>query len=329
MHSRYWTKFSAATLALLISMGMAASAETLRLGGVHSPTSFETKSLERFAELAKKKSGGKVIVQVFPAGQLGDAVSMIENVMIGSQDMFANVSDWNSHISKDYAIMGMPFAFSGIEHVKRFLASDVMAKIKARMIKEKGIRVLADNFYRLPRVLITKQPVKSIADIQGLKLRMANIDVYLETWEALGAKPTVIPWAEAYLALRTGVVEGLDSPLSSIYPQKFYQAAKYVTMTNHSVAPFNILISEKSFQKLSKENQKNLTEAAKEAGDYYTKMIADDFSKQKAAMEKSGVKFNTVDLKPFVERASKVAERMEKKGKWSPGLFKQVRALQP
>ncbi len=323
MHISNLLKVAAVGLAVLaVNQALLANAaETLRLGGVHSPSSFETKSLDRFAELVSEKTGGEVTVQVFPAGQLGDAVSMIENVMIGSQDMFANVADWNEHIIGDYAIMGMPFAFSGIDHVKRFLASDVAKDMKARMIEEKGIRVLADNFYRLPRILVTKEPVDGLDDVEGLKMRLANIDVYLDTWKALGARPTVIPWAEAYLALRTGVVDGLDSPLSSVYPQKFYQAAKHITMTNHSVAPFNILVSEKSFQALSEEHRQALTAAAQEAGDFYSEMISSEYETQKAEMTKAGVTFSDVELEPFVERARQVAERLEEEGKWSPGLF--------
>lgn len=303
------------------------AAEELRLGGVHSPTSFETQALERFAELVAEKTGGELTIQVFPAGQLGEAVSQIENVMLGAQDMFANVADWNEHLVKDYAIMGMPFAFTGVDHVKRFIESEHYAEMKRRMIEEKGIRVLGDNFYRLPRVLVTKAPVESLEDIQGLKMRLGNIDAYLETWKALGAKPTVIPWAESYLALRTGVVDGLDSPLSSVYPQKFYQAAKYVTMTNHSAAPFNILISERIFQGLSEAQQSALIEAAREAGEFYTQAIAREFKKQKAEMEADGVTFAEIDVAPFVERARAVAKEFESQGRWPQGLFDKVQNL--
>ncbi|OUS03997.1 hypothetical protein A9Q96_16960 [Rhodobacterales bacterium 52_120_T64] len=322
--------FSCAAVTMVLfaaQTNVTTAAETLRLGGVHSPTSFETQSLEHFAQLVEEKTNGELTIQVFPASQLGDAVSMIENVKIGAQDMFANVSNWNSHIVSDYGILGMPFAFSDITHLKRFQKSDVFLDMKARMISEQGLRVLADNYYRLPRVLVTKQPVSELADIQGLLMRMANISVFLETWEALGAKPTVIPWAESYLALRTGVVDGLDSPLSSIYSQQFYLAVQYVTMTNHSVAPFNILISEISFSKLSATNQSMLIEAAEESGDFYTQMIEDNFAPQRTEMLESGVTFSEIDTIEFVASASEVAARLESEGKWATGLFALIQGL--
>jgi tripartite ATP-independent transporter DctP family solute receptor len=313
-----------ATFCLLVN-GTAVAKE-LRLGGVHSPSSFETKGLTLFADLVEEKTKGTLTVSVFPSGQLGDAVSMIENVMMGAQDMFANVSDWNQHLNKDFKVLSMPFAFKDTDHMKRFQGSSTYKAMQETMLKEKKIRVLADNWYRMPRVLVTKDEVKSLADIKDRKLRMANLPTYIETWKALGAKPTVIPWAEAYLSVRTGITVGLDSPLSSVYSQKFYQVAPWVTLTYHVVAPFNILISEVVFSKLPIDQQKALLEAAQEAGVAYTKSIDDNFAPQKQEMEKAGTKFVTIDTAPFAKIAGEVAARFETEGMWSQGLFAEIRS---
>lgn len=316
-----------AMLPMLQATPAAAATKELRLGGVHSPTSFETKGLMQFAELVAAKSGGTLKVNVFPAGQLGDAVSMIENVMMGATDMFANVADWNQNVVKDYGIMAMPFAFRDQAHMQKFLASDIYAAMKKEMIEKKKLRVLADNWYRVPRVLVTKFPVTSIKDLEGRKFRLANIKAYVETWKALGMKPTILPWAESYLALKTGVVDGMDSPFSSVYPEKFYQAAPYVTMTNHSIAPFNVLISEVVFQKLTADQRKWLIEAGKEAGDFYTKAIAEQVQSLTAKMVAEGAKVSEIDVKPFVDKARPVAAQLEKEGDWTPGLFDKVSKL--
>ena len=304
-----------------------ASAKSLKLGGVHSPTSFETKGLNKFAELVGEKSGGDLTIKVYPAGQLGDAVGMIENVILGAQDMFANVADWNQHLVKDFAVLAMPFAVRDLDHLQRFQASDVYADLKKQLIETKQIRVLADNWYRLPRVLVTVKPVASVDDLAGRKLRMPNLDTYIQAWKALGAKPTVIPWAEAYLAMKTGIVEGMDSPLSSIYPQKFYEAAKHITITNHAIAPFNLLISEKVFAKLPKAQQDILVAAGKEAGEFYTRTLNDTFAEHRQKMEKAGATFDKIDLKPFGQRAREAAVEFEAKGLWSKGLFDAIQKM--
>ena len=312
---------------LAIQADVAQAAQSLRLGGVHSPTSFETRGLNEFARLVEAKTGGSVKVEVFPAGQLGDAVTMIENVMMGALDMFANVADWNQNVIKDYGILAMPFAFRDQAHLAKFLESDLYAGMKKEMLEKKQLRVVADNWYRIPRVLVTKKPVFSLDDLKDRKLRMGNIKSYLETWKALGANPTVIPWSESYLALRTGVVEGMDSPLSAIYPQKFYQAASYITLTNHSVTPFNVLISDRVFQKLSTDQQAALVAAGREAGEFYTNSINSEFADHKQKMLKEGAVFVEIGLGKFAERAQTVAEKFEKEGAWTPGLFAAVQKL--
>ncbi|MBX3677324.1 MAG: TRAP transporter substrate-binding protein [Rhodocyclaceae bacterium] len=313
--------------ALGVSGSALAAPKELRLGGVHSPTSFETRGLEQFAKLVAEKSGGTLKVNIFPAGQLGDAVSMIENVMMGALDMFANVADWNQNVVKDYGIMAMPFAFRNQAHMTKFLNGEIYAGMKKEMLEKKKLRVIADNWYRVPRVLVTKFPVNSLKDLEDKKFRLPSIKTYVETWKALGMKPTILPWAESYLALKTGVVDGMDSPFSSVYSEKFYQAAPYITMTNHAVAPLNILISDVVFQKLSAEQQEVLMIAGKEAGAFYTKLIEAQLDVHKTKMTEEGAKIADVDVRPFVDKARGVAEKFEKDGDWTPGLFDKVSKL--
>ena len=193
--------------------------------------------------------------------------------------------------------------------------------------EEKGVRVVADNWYRPPRVLLTSQPVESIDDVNGRKLRMPDIESFVKTWSAFGAKPTIIPFAEAFLSIKTGVVDGMEAPLSSIYAQKFYQVAPYITMTNHGIAPFNVLISEQSYQRLNEAEQQALVAAAEEAGDFYVAEIESEFAPQREAMIAEGASFKEIDLAPFAEKARVVAEEFESRGVWRAGLFAEIQEL--
>lgn len=306
----------------------AANAADLRLGGVHAPNSFETQALDRFAELASEMSDGDLTVTVYPAGQLGDERSMIDMINTGAIDMFANVADWNQHLVRDFAVLSMPFAFQDIDHLKVFQASDTYEAMKEMMRTEQGVHILADNWYRLPRVLLTREPVSGIDDLNGRKLRMPDIESFISAWSAFGASPTIIPFSEAFLSLKTGVVDGMEAPISSIYAQNFYQVAPYVTMTNHGLAPFNIMINEASFERLSASDQNILTRAAEAAGDFYTASIEEDFEPQKENMTAEGTSFATIDLKPFAERVQAVAKDFEDRGVWSPGLFDEIQSQQ-
>jgi len=298
---------------------------TWKLAGVHAVTTPETKGLNFFSELVKKKSKGNFVINIYPAGQLGkSAVGLVENLMMGSIEMFGNVMDWNQHLVKDFSILAMPFLFKDVEAVKEFQKGQVYQEMIDRMIKEKEVRIVADNWYRLPKVVLATKPILSLNDLKGLKMRMPSLKTYFETWKALGAKPTVLPWAEAYLALKKGVVEGLDSPLGSVYGMKFYEPAPNIMMTYHLVSPFDLLVNEKKYEQLPKEYRAILNESGKEAGDYYTKLVKEMFQTDKEKMLKKGVQFIEIDTTPFRNEAAKVARRFEAEGMWANGLFKKI-----
>lgn len=313
----------------LSSAGVSLAADNViwRLGGVHAVTAPETIGLNKFAELVQNKTSGRLKVEIYPAGQLGKEVPQLENLIIGTQQMFGNVADWNENIVKEWGIIGMPFAFDNLVHVRKFQKSQEYERLKKTLLDQKGVRILADNWYRLPKALLCKKPIHHPKDLEGMKLRMPHIKTYVETWGAMGAKTIVIPWAEAFIALKTGVADGMDSPLGSIYGQKFHQAAPNIIMTNHLVAPFNLLANNKAYQDLPAELQKGLSEAALEAGDYYTKLVEDRFKSDKEKMIKEGAKFIDVDPAEFAAVAQKVAEKLEAEGQWNKGLFAKVRSL--
>lgn len=297
-----------------------------RLGGVHGVTTPETIGLNYFAELVEEKTDGQMVVEIYPAGQLGDEVSMIENTIIGAQEMFANVMDWNQHIVKDYGIFAMTFAFSDVTHINRFFETEKYQQMEEEMI-DQGVRILAKNWYRLPRAIVTNFPVFTIDDLKGHTFRMPALETYFLAFEQFGVNPVEIPWAEAYSALERGIGGGMDSPIGSIYGMGFYKVAPFITNTRHMMAPFNLLVSERAYQSLSPELREKLTEAAHEAGEYYTNMLAEEFENDKQKMLNEGAVYVEISTKEFAERSKGLAADFEKKGLWSEGLFEYIQNL--
>lgn len=313
--------------ALAMMSGQASAEMSLRFGTNASPLSAETKASKEFARLVTERSGGDLTVEVFEGDKLGKPVSQIENLQLGTQDFHANVSDWLQQLDKDWATLAMPFLFGSVEHVKMFQASDTYKQMKDRLTTDHNIRIVADNWYRLPKVLVTTKPVFKTTDLEGVKLRMPNLATYVETWSAFGAKPTPLAWNESYLAMKTGTVDGMDAPLNLVHPQKFYQAAPYILKTDHLVAPYVILMSEETWQKLSPEQQALLTQAGIDAGNYYTTLVKESFEEQKAAMLDEGAAIIEIDSSAFAEKARDVMQKFESEGKWSAGMVDQIRGL--
>ena len=312
---------------LLAAHARARAATTLRLGVGTAPLSSETKALQEMARLVTERSAGDLKVDVFDSDKLGGSVAQLENLQLGTQDMLSNVADWYQHLDQGWNALAIPFVFSGVEHVQRFQQTETYRRWLSEMPEKHGVRMLADNWYRLPRVLLTTKPVRRVEDLKDMKLRMPDLDTYLRTWGALGAKPTVISFSEAFLALKTGTVQGMEAPLSGVYPQKFYQAAPFITLTMHQIAPYTVLIAEKAWRKLNANQQEILTKSARDAGDWYYKLILDSFTDQKAKMLAEGVQFIETDTKPWAAKVDEVIKQFETEGKLPRGLVAEIRGL--
>jgi TRAP-type C4-dicarboxylate transport system substrate-binding protein len=305
----------------------AGAATTLRVGVGTAPLSAETRALQEMARLAAERSGGDLKIDVFDSDKLGGSVAQLENLQLGTQDMLSNVADWYQHLDKGWNALAIPFIFGGVEHVKRFQETATYQGWLRDMPGRHGVRMLADNWYRLPRVLLTTRPVRSPEDLKDMRLRMPDLDTYLRTWGALGAKPTVIAFSEAFLAMKTGTVQGMEAPLSGVYPQKFYQAAPFITLTMHQIAPYTVLISERTWRRLNARHQEIVGRAARDAGDWYYKLILDSFDDQKARMLAEGVQFIETDTRPWADRVEAVIRAFETEGKLPRGLVAEIRAL--
>ncbi len=316
-----------AMIAAALPLLPAAAATTLRLGVGTAPLSSETKALQEMARLAAERSGGDLKVDVFDSDKLGGSVAQLENLQLGTQDMLSNVADWYQHLDKGWNALSIPFMFGGVEHVQRFQQTETYKRWLREMPEKHSVRMLADNWYRLPRVLLTTRPVRNVEDLKDMKLRMPDLDTYLRTWGALGAKPTVIAFSEAFLALKTGTVQGMEAPLSGVYPQKFFQAAPFITLTMHQIAPYTVLIAEKSWRKLTGKQQEIVTGAARDAGDWYYKLILESFTDQKAKMLAEGVQFIEIDTKPWAAKVEVVIKQFEVEGKLPSGLVAEIRGL--
>jgi tripartite ATP-independent transporter DctP family solute receptor len=319
----------AAAAAGVMTLGQASAqgVTTLRVGVGTAPLSSETKALHEMARLAAERSGGDLKIDVFDSDKLGGSVAQLENLQLGTQDMLSNVADWYQHLDKGWNALAIPFVFGGVEHVKRFQTTATYKKWLEEMPGKHGVRLIADNWYRLPRVLLTTKPVRTPDELKDMKLRMPDLDTYLRTWGALGAKPTVIAFNEAFLAIKTGTVQGMEAPLSGVYPQKFYQAAPYITLTMHQIAPYTVMIGEKAWRKLNAKHQGIVTKAAQDAGDWYYKLILDSFDDQKSKMIAEGVQFIETDTKPWAAKVEEVIKQFETEGKLPRGLVAEIRAL--
>jgi len=256
--------FSAAT-----AFGGIVHAEELRLSHNTGDTTSWHKGSEKFSELLSEATGGEMSVRVFPNAQLsgGDQMRQAEMVGRGALDFVVTSAINVTPIAPEMAVFSLPYLYSSYEAVDATTAGAPGDRMKEIMAGH-GIVVLAwgENGFR--EVTNNVRPIKTPADLQGLKMRVAG-PMYIDVMNALGANPQQMQWAETFSALQQGVVDGQENPIGAvIVPQRVYEVQKYITPWHYSYDPIFLGVSQAKWDGWDAEMQGKVQAAAIEAMDF-------------------------------------------------------------
>ena len=223
---------------------------------------------QMFSDHVAKLSDGKIVIDVHQDWQLGSQSELAEAIALGTLDFCPQ--DWSMFDTvlgfTKGAILGFPFLFENWDHVAAFYKSDDFAKIAQELLEQHNIRYLGssgDGF----RQCYTQVPVNKAEDFKGLRLRVPDISIYIETFQALGAATVIVPGAELYTSLQSGIVNAMERPMDGMYSNNLFEQTKYLVMSNHIYVDFNLFVSETVFQKLDPEAQAVIIKAGKEASE--------------------------------------------------------------
>ena len=288
---------------------MPAQAETtIRIGHVLSDSHSWNIAAQGFANEVAEKTEGRVRIDVFPGGQLGNEKDMIEGLQFGAiQGGVIGAGSFQT-IEPKVGIIEMPYAWSSREQAFAALDGDLGAAL-ARTLEDKNIKVLAwwENGYR--NVTNSKRPIVVPADLEGLKVRVTPDKVRLETFEQMGAQPAPLAFGELYSALQQGVFDAQENPLSIIWSSSFFEVQKYVSTTQHVWGAATLALSKPVWDKLSPEDQEIVAAAAREWGEKQRQMVADSDAEMIANLKDKGMEFNDVDRAAFEAAVEPVWDR--------------------
>ncbi|BCV23247.1 TRAP transporter substrate-binding protein [Gelria sp. Kuro-4] len=280
----------------------------LKVGHPLTETSHFQKGLEKFADLVKEKSGGKVQVEIYANGLLGQDRDMIEGMQLGTLDMGLVASAPIAQFEPSFGLFDLPFLFRDYNHAYAVadgpIGQDLIKKLEAKGIVGLGIW---DNGFR--HVYTTKKEIKTPDDLKGLKIRVMQNPIHMETFKALGAIPTVMAYGEVYTALQQGTIDGAENSIPVIYSGRFQEVSKFVSKTGHFWGATPLLVSKKVWDGLPPEAQKAVMDAAKEAGVYerqVTQQMETDFTEK---LKSEGVTVNDVDRTAFQTAAKSVYDK--------------------
>lgn len=286
-------------------------AQTLRFASAGSEGSPLVKGQRKFAEMVKEKSGGKIDVKVFPAGQLGGDMQAVSSLQGGVLQMSVMNAGLMASLAPDFAVLDLPFLFENPKEADAVMDGEV-GKIFARELDAKGLVVLSYWELGFRQLTNSRHAVEKVDDIAGLKIRVVQSPIYLDMFTALGANAVPMPFPEVYTALETGTVDGQENPAPSILTAKLNEVQKFMTLTRHTYNPMVMLYSKPLWEKLDADEKQLLSDAALEAAQFQRQLSRDSDAKAIEAIAAAGTTVTTLspeEVARFREKTKPVAEK--------------------
>lgn len=306
---------SAILLAGIAALGFTAPASAeieevnLRLAHVVNEQDGFHAAATKFKELVAERSDGKINVEIFPNATLGDELTLLEGMQIGTVDMGVITNGPVSNFVEEMAVFELPFLFPSGEKAYEVLDGPIGQELLDKLsdVNLKGLAYAERGFRNLTN---SDHPIESPDDLDGLRIRVMENPVYIDTFRELGADAIPMAWTEALTAMQQGTIDGQENPVGVVYSFKLNETQKYMTMTRHTYAPAIFVMGMPVWQKLSEEAQEIVLEAAKEASAYERELNAEQEAEQLQALRDSGMEvIDDADLSAFSTAASTVYEK--------------------
>ncbi len=293
--------FRSILLTTAIVLTLPAQARDFRSSDVHPGDYPTVEAVKQMGNALKEQSKGRHSVRVFPNGALGNERDTLEQLKIGGLDMMrVNAAVLNNVVPETVAPC-LPFVFRSTEHMRTTLDGPVGDEILAAM-EAQGMIGLAFYDSGARSVYTTKKPVKALSDMKGAKVRVQQSDLFVAMVEGLGANPTPMPYGEVYTALKTGIVDAAENNLPSYESSRHFEAAKFYTLTEHSMCPEILVFSKRIWDGLSKEDQALIRKTAKESVPSMRKLWDEREAKARETVEKGGAQIASIEnRKEFVD----------------------------
>jgi tripartite ATP-independent transporter DctP family solute receptor len=292
------------------------------------PDSVHTKGAEFFKKRVSELSNGQIEVQLYPSGQLGTRMQVLESLRSGTVEMYDVAATDLSAYSKIWSVFSMPYLFKDEDQLFRALGNDEIRRILDTDAESNGFKIISWWTFGARSMINSKRPVKTPEDLKGLKIRILQNPVIAQVISLMGANPVAMPWSEVYTALQQKTIDGLENSAPLYADNKLYEVAKYFSLTEHFRIPDPELISLKFFNRLPKDLQDAVIQAGQETSVEYRKIWANYEGVAMTTLKNNGVLINTVDKSVFEQKVSPIYADFVKTADGSTKiLFEKIKAI--
>lgn len=298
---------------------------TLRFGHLANEDNIWHKAALKFAEEVALRSEGRIAVKVYPNEQLGKEMDMITGILGGSMDLMVTAESLENW-SLPYAILcATPYAIRDSDHLQKVAGGPIGKEIEEHILEISNLRALA-WFERGARNLTTNVPVRHPDDLQNLILRVPNVSLYVNTWSALGAKPTPMAFSEVFTALQQSTIHGQENPFALIRNAGLHEVQKYCNLTEHVKGWAYVVMGNEKFEKMPADLQEVVLESAKIMQDYEHQLFLEQEESDYQFLKEKGMEFIEVDKAAFEKLAR--AAVMENFSEDQKRLFQKIQEVQ-
>ena len=300
----------AAIAGVILAAGPAVAETTLKVGHVFAADHPWHVSLEGLAKDVGEATGGEVVIEAYPSSQLGGDREVAEGLGLGTVEMGLFGTGALQVLDKRLIIEELPYAWPTRESAYAALDGE-LGEALAAVLAEHGIVALSwwESGYR--HITNSVKPIETPADLEGIKLRVPEAELRLDTFRELGAQPTPMAFSEVFTALQQGVVDGQENPLATIAASKFYEVQDHLALSGHIWGSAVLTISKDAWDELSEEQQASLKAAADEWRDRERAMIRESDEKLLGELEAAGLQITHPDAAAFQEAVQPVWEAYE------------------
>jgi C4-dicarboxylate-binding protein DctP len=294
-----------AAFALVFGTAYAQRPIVIKFSHVVAENTPKGKGSLKFKELAESRTQGRVKVEVYPNSQLFKDGEEMQMLQLGNVQMLApSVSKFGPLGAREFEIFDLPYLFDNYDELHKVTAGPI-GQLLFKKLESKGIIGLAywDNGFK---VMSANKPLRTTADFRGLKMRIQSSKVLDAQMRSLGATPQVMAFSEVYQALQTGVVDGTENPPSNLYTQKMNEVQKYVTLSDHGVIEYAVIVNKKFWDGLPADIRATLEGAMKEATKYANDIARQENEDALAKVKATG-KTQIISLTPDEKKAWKKA----------------------
>jgi len=298
----------------------------IKAGCLHGTEHIKYKGFKKMKEVLEKESGGRITMEIYPAGQLGTEPEMLDQLKMGTLQL--TNSGAVRQFDPELNAFALPFLLKDLDNAERVLKGD-LGRQYAKYAEKEGFVILSYQHNGFRQFTNNKHPIKTPADLKGLKIRVPPMDIMLKTMEALGANVTPIPYNELYMALKTGVVDGEENPYGQILDDKLYEVQKYLTVVNYLYPVNAFVVSLDWWNSLPETDQELISKAAQIGAEYTNNIYKSNVAKQLEEVKKLMEVYVPTDseLNQFKEKVQPVYDWAIKEHYITQDVIDQIRAM--